>query len=462
VGNTANSSFGRVTISGFGVPSSGLTYSSLVANDSLIVAGDATTQVDVKDSGRITSALSISIGQQQGVGRLLVHGKTGPEASQCRSLADVSIGSENVSSKLNVSDKGVFFAFGQLGVGLDTGEEGEATVSDKDSSITAATVIVGGDGHGVLKILNGALVKSSLGSVGKGSGSSGSGVVHITPGFSTSEWHVFGNCDVGVDVSGTVNLHGASFGIGPTAKLTVDTNLTVGAHGEIRGDGTLTAGQIINNGFINPDILPSSFGLSVKNSRKSIKSEASTPSSAGTIQINGNYQQTATGAIRIQVAGLDPGKFDSLQINGDATLAGRVELAFVEGFVPKPGDTVEFLKVSGKATGALDVVPLIVDSSSARPALVVQAKMMVTPDGKGSLIVTDVRPTVQLGVVLDSSIESKVNLNFVPVTGSNHFMEFAMARRRFGMAAISGRTHNSGIISDRPTMPCALSGSCRK
>jgi hypothetical protein len=54
-------------------------------------------------------------------------------------------------------------------------------------------------------------------------------------------------------------------------------------------------------------------------------------------------------------------------------------------------------------------------------------------------------------LTLDRSIESKVNVSFVPVPGSNHFIEF-----RDGFAAGSawqqfpGAPYNSGIVSDLP------------
>jgi hypothetical protein len=124
---------------------------------------------------------------------------------------------------------------------------------------------------------------------------------------------------------------------------------------------------------------------------------------------------------------------------------------FVQGFVPKPGDTVEFLKISGKVTGTLDIVPQIVpgDLSAARPAMVVQAKMSIAPDGKTTLTVTDVRSTIQLNVALDPSAQSKIKLSFIPIASSNHFIEF-----RDGLATgsawqtLPGAPHNSGIISD--------------
>jgi hypothetical protein len=102
----------------------------------------------------------------------------------------------------------------------------------------------------------------------------------------------------------------------------------------------------------------------------------------------------------------------------------------------------------------LEVVPLIIpaDSSAARPAMLAQAKLVMTADGKGSLTVTDVRPTVQLSI--NGAPPGKVNLSFTPISAANHFLEF-----RDGLAAGSawqpfpGAPHNTGTVSDSVTTP---------
>jgi hypothetical protein len=123
---------------------------------------------------------------------------------------------------------------------------------------------------------------------------------------------------------------------------------------------------------------------------------------------------------------------------------------------PPPGDSVEFLKVTGKVTTSLDIIPLIVpaDSTAARPAMAVAAKLSITPDGKANLTVTDMRPTVQLSIDFDpaASPSGKINLSFVPVVGANHFIEF-----RDGLAlnsiwqAVPGSPHNTGLLSRTST-----------
>jgi T5SS/PEP-CTERM-associated repeat protein len=446
VGNTANTDSGVATISGFGTPSSGITPSALIAGGDIIVAGAGGTQVEAKDGGRFRTFGNLSIGAQFGVGKVIVHGK-GADPSECVAGGETLIGSGIVPSELNVEDRGIFRGGGNLFIGANTGELGQAKVSGANSKlfVDGAALRIGSNGQGVLTIADNALVEcttafvgqsSAFGSAGAPPAGTGTGNVLIQANslFSDTEWHVKGDCHVGTDESGIVTLKGSLLGLatGGTggATLKVDGNLYVGQYGIIDGIGTLSiGGGLFNDGFISPGLSP------------------------GTLVLNGKYAQSQTGAIRIEVAGLDAGKFDILQINGDAALAGRVELDFIQGFVPKPGDTVEFLKVSGKVTGTLDLVPQIIaaDPAAARPALVVLAKMSITPDGKGSLMVTGVHPTVQLNATLDPGVDKKLNLSFVPVAGANHFIEF-----RDGLAAGSawqqfpGAPHNSGIVSDRP------------
>jgi T5SS/PEP-CTERM-associated repeat protein len=440
VGDRAGNSGESVTISGNAATGASSILTVKGPSGFLQVAGGGGTQIEVKDGGGLFVPLGgqAQIGHLFEVGKVLVHGKAGSHLSSWLMNGELFIGSQIVFSELEIAD-GALVGVNNLGqgrmvLGLKAGELGRATVSGAGTVLDTDVLTVGNNGSGELRVTGGARVQSDRAAVGLkfvADGGVGSGNVSIEAGVLTStEWHVSGNCVVGFDEFGKIELHGLNIGpIGAKAKLTVDDTLTVGPHGFITGHGTLTTGHLINNGMISPGFSP------------------------GTIEINGNYEQTVDGALHIEVAGIDAGQFDLVQINGDATLAGRVELAFIQGFVPKAGDTVEFLKVTGNVSGALDIVPLVVpaDLVASRPAMAVQAKWSITTDGKASLTVIEVRPTVQLNVALDSGAGGKVNLSFVPVAGSNHFVEF-----RDGLAAGSawqrfpGAPHNSGIVSDRP------------
>ena len=68
--------------------------------------------------------------------------------------------------------------------------------------------------------------------------------------------------------------------------------------------------------------------------------------SVGTIQINGNYSQTAGGALNIELAGRNPGQFDQLKVTGSATLNGALNISPLAGFVPIAGDAYQILSYS--------------------------------------------------------------------------------------------------------------------
>jgi len=163
-------------------------------------------------------------------------------------------------------------------------------------------------------------------------GGSGDGLVTIKSNLlHDSVWRITGDCLVGQDEPGHVRLtgtldlgNGAGGGI-----LRVGGLLTVGPHGVIDGFGILAAHRAVNGGLISPGLSP------------------------GTITIEGDYEQPADGVLEIEVAGLEPGQFDVLHVTGNATLAGKVRLHFINGFVPQPGDNVDFVQVDGTITGVL-------------------------------------------------------------------------------------------------------------
>jgi len=84
-------------------------------------------------------------------------------------------------------------------------------------------------------------------------------------------------------------------------------------NGTIFGQGTLDVTQatsFVNNGVLSPGNSP------------------------GTLTINGDFTQTTSGTIILEIAGLTPGTlYDQLIINGTATLNGTVNIVLLNGFV---------------------------------------------------------------------------------------------------------------------------------
>src|SRR5439155_1685078 len=107
------------------------------------------------------------------------------------------------------------------------------------------------------------------------------------------------------------------FSVARTFSLAASTGkLYLGA---FRPDGHYFAGSlvgdVINNGTIN----------------------VAGSNAVGILTITGNYTQTATGSLLLEIAGSsasNPVQYDQLKVSGSATLAGSISVTLLNGFVP--------------------------------------------------------------------------------------------------------------------------------
>ena len=79
--------------------------------------------------------------------------------------------------------------------------------------------------------------------------------------------------------------------------------------------------------------------------------------SPGKLTIAGNYVQTATGRLDVEIGGLTPEtQHDQLEVAGEVTMAGMLNLVFRDGFAPRMGDQVTLLSAGGAlSTQGLEV-----------------------------------------------------------------------------------------------------------
>lgn len=77
--------------------------------------------------------------------------------------------------------------------------------------------------------------------------------------------------------------------------------------------------------------------------------------SPGTLTIGGNYTQGAGGTLLIEIGGIGASQYDVLNITGMAALNGTLALDFVNGFIPEPGQTFQFLSAAGGITGGFSM-----------------------------------------------------------------------------------------------------------
>jgi len=77
--------------------------------------------------------------------------------------------------------------------------------------------------------------------------------------------------------------------------------------------------------------------------------------SVGTLALAGDYEQTQTGALHVELEGTEPGEVDLLAVSGAAELAGVLQLDCGPGFHPKYGEKFVVL-TAGRLTGRFDLV----------------------------------------------------------------------------------------------------------
>jgi hypothetical protein len=136
---------------------------------------------------------------------------------------------------------------------------------------------------------------------------------------------------------GTVRLEGGAVEL-------AGTSFTNSVTGVIEGNGTLDASttSFANHGTIAPGL------------------------STGIMRIEGDYLQTETGSLSIEIAGttssgIDDSEFDQLQVAGNAAIGGDLAVMVLPGFFPKPEDVFPVLtaqNIVGTFSNALSSIDL--------------------------------------------------------------------------------------------------------
>jgi hypothetical protein len=89
--------------------------------------------------------------------------------------------------------------------------------------------------------------------------------------------------------------------------------------GSLVGVGTINATTLTNDSLINPG------------------------NQIGTLNLNGNYTQTADGTLNIQLGGTNIGEFDQLSVSDSANLNGTLNVSLFNGYTPQSGDSFDIL-----------------------------------------------------------------------------------------------------------------------
>jgi hypothetical protein len=141
--------------------------------------------------------------------------------------------------------------------------------------------------------------------------------------------------------SGAVHLHN-------TNLIVNGASFTNAAAGLIDGNGTLnvSSAPFSNQGTVAPGLSP------------------------GSLTIQGNYPETASGHLAIEIGGTSAGtQYDQLVVNGTVSLAGALDVDVINGFTPSVGNQFVIIgndgtdAVSGTFAGLPEGSLLIVDGS---------------------------------------------------------------------------------------------------
>lgn len=188
----------------------------------------------------------------------------------------------------------------QVSLGVGPQSSGDLTVSGMGSNLSARVVNVGGASGAV-------------------------GTLEIEDGATATVFE-----RLVVNPMGAVWVMGdSSIVIGPDAIDPVPGSLVIGPGGELWGTGSIFTNRANNGGVDN-------FGTLYPGS------------SPGVITIDGNYFQDEIGTLVVEIAGTEAGaQYDVLNVLGDVTIEGDVIFQFIDNFVPREGQTFDFLVADG-------------------------------------------------------------------------------------------------------------------
>ena len=109
--------------------------------------------------------------------------------------------------------------------------------------------------------------------------------------------------------------------------------------------GRLNAGSITANGASAFDFTGGTLSVDVFNGNLLNNGGTLSPGdSPGVTRVVGNYSESAGGMMTVELGGTGAGMYDVLVVDGAASLAGRLDVVFFNGFSPVEGDTFDIVR----------------------------------------------------------------------------------------------------------------------
>ena len=132
-----------------------------------------------------------------------------------------------------------------------------------------------------------------------------------------------------VSIAGVFTNQG-SLTVGAGSTFTA-ASLDVASGGVLNGSGTVAA-NVINGGLVGPGTSP------------------------GILTVNGDYSQSATGILTIEIGGTTAGSgYDQLNVSGATTIDGTLNVDLINGFGPTTGQMFQVMNLHGE-TGAFATI----------------------------------------------------------------------------------------------------------
>ena len=163
-----------------------------------------------------------------------------------------------------------------------------------------------------------------------------------------SDTDVFTSVGTTLAFNNELNLQGQTLTKTGSGTMAINNQVTLAG-------GTLNCDQGVCSGS-------GTIGDSVNNSGGTI----SPGNSPGVLAIGGDFTQSENGTLLIELGGTDAGAaYDVLEVNGQATLDGILEVSLVDGFAPSAGGTFDIFQF-GLTTGDSDdvILPALAGSLS--------------------------------------------------------------------------------------------------
>ncbi|MDB6037811.1 MAG: hypothetical protein JWM99_1652, partial [Verrucomicrobiales bacterium] len=317
-----------------GYDASGTNHSTLEIGGILEVGQWYDAAATIEEGGRLFSRGGL-IGSAPGIlGKMTVQGHTSGSSSSWESDGEIQVGGLFGDGSLEIKSGGCVRTLGYdviIGYGLHS--HGSVSISGVKGTDAMGNPIKSKLDALELKVDGTLMIEDGAGAscIGASIGTQSPGTVIISGSDAASgaksDLFVFGNLKVGgLDLGpGTLLLNGGEVTAGAIA---------VGPRGIVTGNGTLSVdsgNRLLNGGLIDPGFSP------------------------GRLTINGNFGQTSSGVIQIEVGGLETNQFDRIVVNGRADLLGNIVLTFIDGYAPRKGDQFQFLEVTGKVRNQAEI-----------------------------------------------------------------------------------------------------------